>query len=122
MAYDHTAVIQAQYNQLAADRAQAMADYEAGRTAEDEYTTMAAANRLLDSEAKIAALDKVAGAYAQQQQHHAHQQQANPHGLSRDELEVAKISGISGDQYARNKQRMNAMKDQGFWSQGRVFK
>jgi hypothetical protein len=122
MAFEHNAVIQAQWNQLAAERAQAVADYEAGRTAEDEYSTMSAANRLLDAETKIAALDRVAGAYASQQQQHAQQQQYNPHGLSRDELDVAKISGITGEEYARNKRRMEVMKGQGYWSQGKVFK
>jgi hypothetical protein len=122
MAFEHNAVIQAQWNQLAAERAQAVADYEAGRTAEDEYSTMSAANRLLDAEAKLTALDRVAGAYASQQQQHAQQQKYNPHGLSRDELDVAKISGITGEQYAHNKRRMQMMKDQGYWSQGKVFK
>lgn len=52
----------------------------------------------------------------------AHAEPPNPHGLSADEVEIAKLSGISDEQYAINKRRMNVMKDQGYWSQGRVFK
>ena len=117
MAYDHRSVIEAQYVQLNADRAAAVAAYEAGRVAEDQYETMSAADRVLEADQKLMALNRIADTFVASQQ-----QQANRFGLNRDELEVAKVSGISDEQYARNKQRMQRMKAEGYWDQGRVFK
>lgn len=39
-------------------------------------------------------------------------------GLSDAEREVAKFSGVTEEQYAANKTKMLAMKEQGYWSQG----
>ncbi|EHR03225.1 hypothetical protein [Bradyrhizobium sp. WSM471] len=101
MSYDHKAVIEAQYNRLAAERAQAVYEYEAGRTAEDEYTTMDAAGRILELDAKAAALDKVASNLLTQMQ----QPRGNAYGLSDDEVTIAK--GISGgDDRLTNEDRL----------------
>jgi hypothetical protein len=104
MAYSHDAVIQAQWQQLAAERSQAVSDYEAGRTAEDEFSTMTAADRILQAESKIAALDRVSAAYGQQQAAHAQQQRQNPYGLSDDERAIAHGNG-QGDPRLSNADR-----------------
>jgi hypothetical protein len=133
MAYSHDAVIQAQWQQLAAERAQATADYEAARASEDEYSTMAAAGRLLDSESKIAALNAVSAAYGQQQAQHAQQQRQNPFNLSKDEVDVSRTIG-QGDPkltdhdrqriYSEQKSKLARMRATREYddTQGRVFK
>jgi hypothetical protein len=110
MAYDHETVIRAQYQQLAADRAQALAEYEAGRIKEDDYETMSAANRILEADQKAMALDRIANQYVRSQQQGP---QGNPHGLSDDEMDIAKGSHLTPEQYSKNKQKYQAMKSQG---------
>jgi hypothetical protein len=118
MAYEHDAVIRAQYQQLAAARAQAVADYENGRTCEDEFTTMDAADRILQADQKRMALDRIATSYVAS----AQQQRANRYGLSPDELDIAHglASGddrMSNDQreatYAANKEKLRVMRATG---------
>jgi hypothetical protein len=53
LAYDHKAVIEAQFHQLTADRAAAVAEYEAGRVAEDQFGTMSAADRILEADSAV---------------------------------------------------------------------
>jgi len=120
MAYSHRDVIQAQAEHLAAQRARALSDYEVARLSEDNDATMNAADQIVEIDARAAALDRIAGNFVRQQQQP--QQPGSRYGLSRDEVEVAKISGISEEQYARNRQKMHQMKSEGYWSQGRVFK
>jgi hypothetical protein len=103
MAYEHEAVIKAQYQQLANDRAQAAAEYEAARIAEDGSSTMFAADRILEVDQKRAALDRIANNYVASQQQPA----GNQFGLNRDEMDIA--NGIaSGDQTITNEQRQRA--------------
>jgi hypothetical protein len=103
MAYEHEAVIKAQYQQLANDRAQAAAEYEAARIAEDGSSTMFAADRILEVDQKRAALDRIANNYVASQQ----KPQGNQFGLNQDEMDIA--NGIaSGDQTITNEQRQRA--------------
>jgi predicted RecB family nuclease len=103
MAYEHKSVIEAQYQRLNADRAEAVARYESGRISEDEYTTMDAANAILDLDQKRAALDRIAQNFVAGQQ----QPRGNQFGLSQDEVEIA--NGIAGsDKTINNEQRQQA--------------
>jgi hypothetical protein len=126
MAYEHKSVIQAQYERLHADRAEALARYESGRISEDEWTTMDAANAILDLDQKRAALDRIASTFAQQQQQPA----GNRWGLNDDEVDIANgMAGsdktINNDQrqqaYAQNKDRLRTMRQNGTYrdDQGR---
>jgi hypothetical protein len=128
MAYDHKSVIEAQYQQLTADRAAAVAEYEAQRIAEDQYGTMSAADRILEADAKLAALNRIADTYVAGQQRAAPQ---NRYGLSKDEQEVAHglASGdrtMTNDQreqvYAQNRAKYQRMRASGEYrdDQGRV--
>jgi hypothetical protein len=119
MAYEHESVIKAQYQQLTADRAAAVAEYEAQRIAEDQYGTMSAADRILEADAKLAALNRIADTYVAGQQS---AQPQNRYGLSKDEQEVAHglASGdrtMTNDQreqtYAENKQKLRHMRATG---------
>jgi hypothetical protein len=101
MAYDHKSVIEAQYQQLTADRAAAVAEYEAQRIAEDQYGTMSAADRILEADSKLAALNRIADTYIAGQQR---AQPQNKYGLNAEEQEVA--HGLaSGDRTMTNDQR-----------------
>jgi hypothetical protein len=119
MPFEHDQVIRAQFDRLAAERARVYGEYEAGRLNEDADTTMYAADKITEIDAKIGALNQIVSNFVAGQQRAA---PANKYGLNKDELDVAKISGISDEQYARNKSKMESMKQQGYWSQGRVFK
>jgi hypothetical protein len=103
MAYNHESVIRAQYEQLAADRAQAVAEYEAGRVNEDGHSVMFAADRILEIDQKRTALDRIATNFAAGQQRPA----GNQFGLNRDEMDIAN-SIASGDQTITNEQRQRA--------------
>ena len=118
MAYEHSAIIKAQYQQLAEDRARAVADLESGRIGEDGWSTMDAGNRILEADMKLAALDNIANTYVASQQ----QPQGHRYGLSRDEVEIA--AGIAGNDphltqdqrelvYAQNKQKLRNMRASG---------
>ena len=125
MAYEYKAIIESQYEQQAATRAQAMADLEAARLNEDAYGTMDAANRIVDVDQKRAALDRIAHQYTASQQA---QPQGNRWNLSTEEMEIAKGSHSGGtveeriEEYARNKQRYRQARADGSFrdDQGRV--
>ena len=119
MAFEHRAVIEAQYQKLAIDRAQAVADYEAGRMAEDDYATMSAADRIVEADQKRLAVDRIASNFISQQQQ---QSQGSRYGLSADEVSIAR--GIAGNDpqmsddererlYAQNKERLRYMRATG---------
>jgi len=128
VAYEHQQVIQAQAESLAAQRARALNEYEACRLSEDTDGTMAAADAIVDIDARAAALSRIACNLAASQQQRP---QGNRYGLSRDEIEVA--HGLaSGDRkltneqreeaYARNKARYQQARRDGSYrdDQGRV--
>ena len=101
MAYSHQDVVRAQAEALAAQRARALNDYEAARLSEDNDATMFAADQIIEIDTRAAALSRIAGNLAQQQQQ---QPQGNRYGLNRDEMEVA--HGLaSGDRSMTNAQR-----------------
>lgn len=101
MAFENDAIIRAQFQQLQADRAQAYADLEAQRHAENEFGTMNAANAILETDAKLAALERVANTYVSGQQR---AQSQNRYGLSSDEIAIARGNG-SGDPRLTNDDR-----------------
>lgn len=118
MAFEHQAVISAQYEQLSNERAQAVAEYEHGRINEDRYAVMAAADRIVEADARRAALDNIARAFVSQQQ----QPRGNQFGLNQDEVVIA--HGIGGgdpsltDQerervYAYNRDKLRHMRATG---------
>jgi hypothetical protein len=119
MAYDYKTIIESNYEALRGDLARASGQLEQARLSEDADTTMASSREILEIRKSLRELDAIASDYTSQQQQ---QPRGNKFGLSPDEQDVAKISGISQEQYAANRQRMRVMKDQGYWSQGRVFK
>jgi len=107
MAYSYEDILKSQYEQKAADRALALADLEAARLSEDPNGTMDAANRILEVDKSVTALNTIANQYVRQQQ----QPQGNRWNLSSEEMDVAKASHSAGteeeriEEYARNKQR-----------------
>jgi hypothetical protein len=103
MAYEHKSVIQAQYERLNADRAEALARYESGRISEDEWTTMDAANAILDLDQKRAALDRIAQTFVASQQQPA----GNKFGLNDDEVTIANGTA-SADKTISNEERQRA--------------
>lgn len=127
MAFEHRQIIEAQYQHLANERAAAVAEYENGRISEDSYATMSAAERILEADQKRAALDRIAQTFVASQQR---QPQGNKHGLSDEEIEVAKNWTCGGtadqriDEYARNKQRYQQLRANGRYrdDQGKVTK
>jgi len=124
MAYSYQQILQSQYETKAAERAQALADLEASRLAEDPSGTMDAANRIVDIDKSVTALDRIANQYVASQQ----QPQGNRWNLSNEEMEVAKGSHSGGtveeriEEYARNKQRYRQARADGSFrdDQGRV--
>ena len=90
MAYDHADVISAQFDRLTSERARAAGDYESARIDEDAYGVLSAADRIIEVDARIAALGQIANNFVAAQQQ---QQQGNRYGLSRDEVQIAR--GIS---------------------------
>lgn len=100
MPINHDEIIRAQFDGLQLDRQRALNDYEASRLADDHAGVMYSADSLLQIDAKIAALDKIASGYVMAQQ----APQGNRYGLSADEVEIA--NGIAGnDPHMTNDQR-----------------
>ena len=108
MAYSYEDIIRSQYEQKATEKAQALADLEAARVAENAIDTMAAADRIVEIDKSVSAIDRIAHQYVASQQA---QPQGNRWNLSNEEMEVAKASHSAGtaeeriEEYARNKQR-----------------
>ena len=117
MAYDFQSILEAQGERIARDQAIAVADLEAARLSEDPEATNAAAQRILELDTQRVALFQRAQQFTVSQQT---QPQGSKWGLSADEVETAKNCGISEEEYFSNKQRMQAMQAQGYWSQGSV--
>ena len=116
MAYSYQQILQSQYEAKAGERALALADLEAARINEDPSGTMDAANRILEVDKSVTALDRIAQTYIAGQQQ---QPQGNRWNLSAEEVEVAKASHSAGtaeeriEEYARNKQRYRHMRQTG---------
>lgn len=78
MAYSYEDIIRSQYEAKAAEKAQALADLEAARLNENAIDTMAAADRIVEIDKSVGALDRIAQTYVAQQQ----QPPGNRFGLS----------------------------------------
>jgi hypothetical protein len=125
MAYSYQQILQSQYESKAAERAQALADLEASRLAEDPSGTMDAANRVIEIDKSVGALDRIANQYVASQQQ---QPQGNKYGLSAQEVEVAhnSFSGVSKEErersYRENRDKLRHMRATGEYSdsQGKV--
>jgi hypothetical protein len=118
VAYEYDAIIRAQYETLAQQRAQAAADLEAARMSEDSYNVMDASARIVDADVRRAAVDQIANRYVAQQQ----QPRGNQYGLNQSEVEIARgISGgdpkLTNDEreriYAANKNKLRHMRQTG---------
>jgi hypothetical protein len=118
VAYEYESIIKAQYETIAQQRAQAAADLEAARLAEDSYNTMDASNRIVDADMRRAQVDQIANRYVASQQ----RPQGNQYGLSQSEVEIAR--GLaSGDStltnadreriYSENKNKLRHMRQTG---------
>ena len=97
MAFDHKDVIQAQYQQIAADRAAAVGSYESSRLNEDSDGTMSAANAIIEADARLAALNRIANNLT------AGSRQAPLAGedeMSRSDAALARHYGLTGTQLA----------------------
>ncbi|WP_316159802.1 hypothetical protein [Bradyrhizobium sp. SZCCHNRI20481] len=119
MSYSYDEILVAQGQRIEAERAQQVAELEAGRMSEDPDRVNDAANRILELDAQYAALAQRANSYYAQGQ--AHARQANPHGLNDQEMEVAanfsQDPSLSREQkleiYARQKARYQHMRRTG---------
>jgi hypothetical protein len=119
MPYDYETIINAQFQNLAAEKARALADLEASRLSDDPHGTMAAASRILDTDQRLERLDRYASDYVAQRERTP---QGNRFGLSQDELDIAKSCGQSDEEYARNKETLRRKRMSGEYrdDQGRV--
>jgi hypothetical protein len=115
MAYSYEDIIRSQYEAKAAEKAQALADLEAARLNENAVDTMAAADRIVEIDKSVGALDRIANQYVASQQ----QPQGNRFGLSPTEVEIAhnSFSGASKEEkersYAMNRDRLRHMRATG---------
>jgi hypothetical protein len=101
VAYDHRDVIIAQHNKLTADRAAAAGQYERARLNEDSDGTMWAADTIVEIDAKLVALNRIANDFVAGQQQ---AQQCNKYNLTSDEVAIARGNG-SGDARLSNDDR-----------------
>ena len=88
MPFDHDQVVTAQFQQLAAARAKALGDYEASRLNDDSAGTMEAADRIVDADARLQSLNRIAQNLVADQQHQA-SRPVSKYGLSEEEKSVA---------------------------------
>jgi hypothetical protein len=107
--YDHKDVITAQAKELAADRAQALVDYERANSFDDGAGVMAAADRIIEIDAKTTALNGIARNLVMQQA----APRGNRFGLTQDELDIAKSCRQTDEEYARNKDRLQYLRATG---------
>jgi G:T/U-mismatch repair DNA glycosylase len=125
MAYSYEDIIKSQYEAKAAERAQALADLEAARINENAADTMYAADRIVDIDKSLSAIDRIANQYTRQQQQ---QPQGNKFGLTPAEVEVAhnSFSGASIEErersYRENRDKLRRMRADGTYrdDQGRA--
>jgi hypothetical protein len=127
MPFDHDQVVTAQFQQLAAARAKALGDYEASRLNDDSAGTMEAADRIVDADARLQSLNRIAQNLVADQQHQA-SRPVSKYGLSEEEKSVAHAALIDRKdlpplsleererEYARNKNRLAAMRANGSYS------
>jgi hypothetical protein len=123
MPFDHDEVVKAQFQQLAAARAKALGDYESARISDDGEATMQAADAILEADARLNALDRVARNLHRERQpapmageddlSHRDVALARKYGLSASEIGIAKgwtsTPGLTDEQktahYVEQRQR-----------------
>jgi hypothetical protein len=116
VSFSHTDVLIAQGESLETERGRALAEYEHARISEDGDRTMAAADRIVDIDARRAALDRIANHFVAAEQSRP---RGNAYGLSDDEMDIARNSHGSGTvedrvkEYAQNKARYQHMRATG---------
>jgi len=116
MAFSHDAAIKARIEHHQEEYAQANAEYEAARLAEDSQGVHQAAERMEKAEHHLHSLNRIASNYVAQQQR---QPQGNAYGLSNEEIEVAKNTHSGGTvddrikEYAQNKAKYQHMRSTG---------
>jgi 3-methyladenine DNA glycosylase Tag len=121
VAYSYEDILRSQYEAKAADRAQALADLEAARLNENAVDTMNAADRILEIDKSVGALNTIANQYVRQSQA---QPQGNKFGLSPAEVEIARTSYTAPDMtdaqkdetFARNKQKLQSLRASGAYT------
>lgn len=129
MAYDYADILVAQQQRIAAERAQAFADLEHGRIAEDADQTTQASDRILQLDLQENALRARANSMVASQNRPA----PNKYNLSTEEQSVAKTiasndRSLSEDDrqkiYAEQRHKLREMRSTGQYSdgQGLVFK
>ena len=127
MAFEHRDILVAQYEELNSARAKALGNYESARLDEDAQGAMSAAATIVDCDARLQMLDKIAAGFVAQQQ----PPQGNRYGLSNDEVEIAhgtasadkSLTDDAREQiYAQNKMKLRQMRASGQYrdDQGRV--
>ncbi|MGJ5042732.1 hypothetical protein [Bradyrhizobium sp. HKCCYLRH1062] len=117
MSYSYEAILTAQAQRIEAERAEHVAELEAGRMSEDPDRVNYAANRILELDAQHAMLAQRANAYFAQ----APAKRQNPHGLTDEEMQVAsnfsQSPNLSHEQkleiYSRQKARYAQMRRDG---------
>jgi hypothetical protein len=117
--YNHEDVIRAQYEELQAEMARAHGEYESGRLCEDADSTMGAARRMIEIRQKLGALDNITTQYVASQQR---QPAGNRYGLNQDQVDIAKSCGLTDEEYARNRDKLARMRQDGSYrdDNGRV--
>jgi hypothetical protein len=101
MPYEHRDVILAQHNKLIAERARVVGAYEEARLSEDADGVMYSADKLIEIDARLGALNTIANNLVASQQQ---AQPSNRYGLSKDEVDIARGIG-SGDPKLSNDDR-----------------
>jgi hypothetical protein len=130
VAYTYQQILESEYQSLAEEHAQALADLEAGRISEDPLRTTSASRRILELDGTRERLDRRANQFIASQQG---QPQASKYGLNKDEIEVAHTiaSGardLTNEEreriYAEQKSKLARMRATREYddTQGRVFK
>ena len=128
MAYSYDDILASQFQNIDAAQAQAAAELEAARHAEDPHRVNEAANAILTLDLQRNALAQRAQGYSAGQQHQAQERPGSRFGLSPEQAEIARKSlvdradtpPLSDDQkyeiYARNRQKYHSMLADGSYS------
>ncbi len=110
MAINFEQILNTQAERIDREQAIATAELEAARLSMDPLGTNDAAQRVLQLDAERAALAGRANSYIQQRQM---QPEQNKYGLSPDEIDHARIAGVSEDVYAAQKRKLAQMRATG---------
>jgi hypothetical protein len=120
MPYEYDDIVKTQFQQLAAKRAQALAELEAGNANDDPQAIMDAGERVLEFDNKM----RMLGRYQAQSQAQAARPAPNKYGLNDEEIDIARRSivdsRVSDDEkqkvYSENKAKLRQMRATGQYS------